>query len=156
MALARGTYDHSEYAMVLTGQPADVAEDPSLDLRPCTAEDFGRVSELIEEGFGHPARPGNNPQFTHVVTKGRDIIGTIRLIPTDEPAYIGGFVIAAELRGKGYGRDVLRRSVLLLRGQGAERIGLDVLTDNEHALGLYTSLGFQPVVTEDYYRLQTG
>jgi ribosomal protein S18 acetylase RimI-like enzyme len=25
--------------------------------------------------------------------------------------------------------------------------------DNDHALGLYTSVGFTPVITEDYYAL---
>jgi ribosomal protein S18 acetylase RimI-like enzyme len=155
-ALARGSYDHSEYAMVLEDDPADAPEDPSIGLRPCTHEDFDRVSDLIEQGFGHPARPGNNPEFTYLVTKDSEIIGTIRLIPTDFPAYIGGFVITAEHRGRGYGRDVLRRSVLILREQGADRVRLDVLTDNERALGLYTSLGFQLVMTEDYYKLPTG
>jgi ribosomal protein S18 acetylase RimI-like enzyme len=40
-----------------------------------------------------------------------------------------------------------------LRADGARRIGLEVEVDNEHALGLYTSLGFERVSTEDYFRL---
>jgi ribosomal protein S18 acetylase RimI-like enzyme len=161
LALARGTYEHSEYAMLLEAEPTATAADPSIDLRPSKPEKFDRVSALIEEGFGHPASPGNNPDFTYVITKredgaGAEIIGTIRLIPSDKPAYIGGFVVTAAHRGKGYGRDVLGRAVHVLRSQGADRVGLDVLTDNEGALGLYTSLGFRPISTEDYYRLQIG
>ena len=36
---------------------------------------------------------------------------------------------------------------------GAASVHLEVATDNDHALNLYTSLGFQPVITEDYYAL---
>jgi ribosomal protein S18 acetylase RimI-like enzyme len=33
------------------------------------------------------------------------------------------------------------------------RVGLEVAVENERALGLYTSIGFRPVTTEDYYAL---
>jgi ribosomal protein S18 acetylase RimI-like enzyme len=141
---------------VLDSEPPDVAEFPLLELRPSRPEDLDRVSDLIEEGFGHPARPGSDPAFTYVVTLQGAVIGTVRLISAEDPAYVAGFVISATHRGRGYGRDVLRRSVLTLRAQGADRVGLDVLTDNEAALALYTSLGFEPVAIEDYYRLPTG
>jgi len=40
------------------------------------------------------------------------------------------------------------------RGQSLRRtVHLEVATDNDRALNLYTSLGFQPVITEDYYAL---
>jgi len=57
--------------------------------------------------------------------------------------------------GRGIGRDVLRRVCQLLRGEGARHVGLEVAVDNERALGLYTSVGFTPVTTEDYYALPT-
>ncbi|HEY3736810.1 MAG TPA: GNAT family N-acetyltransferase [Jatrophihabitans sp.] len=160
LALARGVFDHSEHALSLTGGPGGAAPHPELELRPCIAGEFDRISELVEEGFGHPARPSNNPEFTHVVVKDGAIIGTIRLIPEGAHGpgvgYVGGFAITAEHRGKGYGRDILRRSVLDLRARGAESVGLEVATDNDNAVGLYASLGFRPVTTEDYYRLPTG
>jgi ribosomal protein S18 acetylase RimI-like enzyme len=39
------------------------------------------------------------------------------------------------------------------RADGATAIDLEVATDNDRALNLYTSLGFRPVTTEDYYAL---
>jgi len=39
------------------------------------------------------------------------------------------------------------------RADGATTVHLEVATDNDRALNLYTSLGFQPVITEDYYAL---
>jgi ribosomal protein S18 acetylase RimI-like enzyme len=40
-----------------------------------------------------------------------------------------------------------------LRDEGVRRVGLEVAVENDHALGLYTSLGFIQVTTEDYYAL---
>ncbi len=60
---------------------------------------------------------------------------------------------APSLRGRGLGRDVLRRTCSRLRAAGATAVGLEVAVDNESALGLYTSLGFRPVSTEDYWAL---
>jgi ribosomal protein S18 acetylase RimI-like enzyme len=34
-----------------------------------------------------------------------------------------------------------------------QHIGLEVAVENDHALGLYTSAGFTPVTTENYYAL---
>ena len=64
-----------------------------------------------------------------------------------------GFVIDPAHQGRGIGRDVLRRACVELRARGASRVALEVAVENERALGLYTSIGFQPVLTEDYYRL---
>lgn len=157
LALARGSFDHAEHALQIDGEPVGAHEFPELQMRAHWSEEFERVSELIEEGFGHPARKSNNPGYTKVIRLGDDIIGTIRLIPEETNgggvAYIGGFVITAAHRGKGYGRDILRRSVLELRDGGTTPVGLDVLTDNDNALHLYTSVGFRPVATEDYYAI---
>jgi ribosomal protein S18 acetylase RimI-like enzyme len=40
-----------------------------------------------------------------------------------------------------------------LRGEGARHIKLEVEVENDRALHLYTSIGFEPVTTEDYYAL---
>jgi ribosomal protein S18 acetylase RimI-like enzyme len=62
-------------------------------------------------------------------------------------------VIEASLRGRGIGRAGLRHACEQLRAAGAQRIGLEVDVENDHALGLYTAVGFTPVITEDYYAL---
>jgi ribosomal protein S18 acetylase RimI-like enzyme len=56
-------------------------------------------------------------------------------------------------QGRGIGRDVLRRVCRELRDEGIQRIGLEVAVENDHALRLYTSLGFTQITTEDYYGL---
>jgi ribosomal protein S18 acetylase RimI-like enzyme len=62
-------------------------------------------------------------------------------------------VIEPSLRGRGIGRAALRQACEQLRAEGAPRIGLEVDVENDHALGLYTSVGFKPVITEDYFAL---
>jgi ribosomal protein S18 acetylase RimI-like enzyme len=51
---------------------------------------------------------------------------------------------------------VLRRVCRNFREGGATQVGLEVAVENDRALGLYTSLGFRPVITEDYYALPTA
>jgi ribosomal protein S18 acetylase RimI-like enzyme len=91
---------------------------------------------------------------TLVVELAGSPVGTLRLTrDRDEAAGIYGFAIDPVWQGCGIGRDVLRRVCHRLRDERARRIGLEVAADNDHALGLYTSLGFVPVTTEDYYAL---
>jgi ribosomal protein S18 acetylase RimI-like enzyme len=40
-----------------------------------------------------------------------------------------------------------------LRADGTRRISLDVNVANDRALGIYTSIGFTPVTTEDHFAL---
>jgi len=37
-----------------------------------------------------------------------------------------------------------------------DKVELEVEVANDHALGLYTSIGFEQVTTEDYYELPTA
>jgi ribosomal protein S18 acetylase RimI-like enzyme len=48
---------------------------------------------------------------------------------------------------------VLHRMCRIALADGATAVDLEVATDNDRALNLYTSLGFRPVITEDYYAL---
>jgi ribosomal protein S18 acetylase RimI-like enzyme len=81
------------------------------------------------------------------------VIGTARVHREDHRAGVYGFVIHPDLQGRGIGRDVLHRMCRTARDAGATVVHLEVATDNDRALNLYTSLGFQPVITEDYYAL---
>lgn len=168
-----GTADHSEHALELQGAPADGPTLPSISLRPALPVDADRISRLLRDGFGHDdatiadrlAREDDHvavvlgDETTGDEVTGEQVIGYLRLEFDDadrEAVATGsvyGFVIDAAHRGRGIGRDVLRRCCLELIGRGAERVALEVATDNEHALALYTSLGFTHLTTEDYFRL---
>jgi len=72
-------------------------------------------------------------------------IGTISLyrFRSDRRACeFGRFIIGREHRGCGYGRRALALAMGLAQSLGVERISCEVLSSNEPALRLYSSLGF--------------
>ncbi len=149
---------HSEYALVLSGEPAGGPADPDTVLSAAAPDDEPAIRRLPRSGFAQT--PGAGPILTagdaaqHLVVRRDDVvIGYLRLTLARGVGGIYGFVIAPGLRGRGIGRDVLRRACRLLLDQGATSVGLEVAVDNDHALGLYTSTGFTPISTEDYFIL---
>jgi ribosomal protein S18 acetylase RimI-like enzyme len=164
LALGRGAVlDHSEHALQLTGEPVDGPADPRITLRPMNPDDEPTVSALLKFGFGwEPSQPVNEAGAERA---GRDLadtvivdldgapVGSLRVNRQNDTAGVYGFVVHPDHQGHGIGRDVLRRVCARARAQGAARVHLEVDVANDHALGLYTSLGFVPVATEDYYAL---
>jgi ribosomal protein S18 acetylase RimI-like enzyme len=156
-ALARrrgGTLDHSEHALQLSGEPTEVPADPRVTIRAATAADQPAMRELLRLGFGWepPETVGHDPNSLVVERDGQPI-GTVRLIREEGRAGVYGFVIHPDQQGRGIGRDVLHRLCRKAFADGATAVDLEVATDNDRALNLYTSLGFRPVMTEDYYAL---
>jgi ribosomal protein S18 acetylase RimI-like enzyme len=88
-----------------------------------------------------------------VVDVDRSAVGTLSLRQEGGDAGIYGFVIDPSWQGRGLGGVALWRACELLRADGARRIGLEVAVDNDRALALYTSVGFMPVTTEDYFAI---
>lgn len=157
LALARrrgGVLDHSEHALQLLGEPDAVPADPRVALRAATPADQPAIRELLRLGFGWepPEAAGQDPN-TLIVERDGLPIGTVRLIPEGDRAGVYGFVIHPDHQGRGIGHDVLHRVCRTARLNGATVVHLEVATDNDRALNLYTSLGFRPVITEDYYTL---
>jgi ribosomal protein S18 acetylase RimI-like enzyme len=158
-----GRLDHSEHALVLTGTPAEGATDPAVTIRPAAVTDADDVARLLHAGFGrapHDIRaqlaaqhPSAAREPTMLVERDGRAVGTARLTLDDAAGGVYGFTVDPAAQGRGIGRAALRAFCRLLHDQGAERIGLEVEVDNERALGLYTSVGFAPVTTEDYFAL---
>lgn len=154
-----GVLEHSEHALILSGAPTDGPRDPALSLRVASATDVPFLARVLEAGFGWPA-PDDLParldspgQRTLVIERHDSAVGTLRVNRDGGEARIHGFVVDPPWQGRGIGRDALRRACEELRAEGASRIGLEVAVDNDRALGLYTSIGFEPVTTEDYFAL---
>jgi ribosomal protein S18 acetylase RimI-like enzyme len=159
LALSRGAdLDHSEHALVLTGAPADGATDPAIAVRPATTADAPEIMRLLAAGFGEPAHdiPDSDIPGWLVVEGQGNRVGALAVTSHEDTGFVHGFVIDPPRQGQGIGRDVLRRVCRDLRERGATRVALEVAVENDRALGLYTSLGFEPVTTEDYYSLRTG
>jgi len=158
-----GVLDHSEHALVLTAEPVDGPEDPAVTLRPATRADVPDLSRVLTAAFGSP--PGDHlDQLSSESTQTLVVellddpippepvtVGVVRLARDGPSGGVYGFAVDPGWQGRGIGRDVLRRVCRQLRSAGARQVGLEVAVENEHALGLYTSLGFTRVTTEDYH-----
>jgi ribosomal protein S18 acetylase RimI-like enzyme len=157
LALRRGgRLDHSEHHLVLSGEPTRGPHKPEISLRAATTGDLPLVVSLLEQGFGWsgPDDLGDRVERTALIELRGAVVGTLFLERGDEQeARIFGFVVEPSLQGRGIGRAALRQACEQLRANGARRISLDVDVANDRALGLYTSIGFTPVTTEDYFAL---
>ena len=161
-ALKRGAFlEHSEHALVLRTAPADGPSDPHTSLRRATVADATEVAARLAAAFGGAPpdmaeRLASTTERTLLVERDGQAIGTVRLTRDLDSGGIYGFAIDPAWQGRGIGSDVLRRICRLLLDEGARQVGLEVAVDNDRALGLYTSMGFTEVTTEDYYALPTA
>ena len=78
-------------------------------------------------------------------------IGQIGVITEENEVYIRAVGIVPEWRGRGYGRQLLATTILMLLQEGHTQFSLDVATNNGNALSLYQSCGFHAVNVYDYY-----
>jgi ribosomal protein S18 acetylase RimI-like enzyme len=157
----RAAFDHSEHALVLHGEPADGPSDPRLRMRIAEHRDVAAIMALMSSAFGYAPpdaaeRLAEEGVTSFVFEHDGQVVGTLRAILEDGAAGVYGFAVDPHWRGRGIGRDALRRACLDLRDRGAHKVGLEVAVENDRALRLYTSLGFEPVITEDYWAIAAG
>lgn len=158
-ALGHGmSFDHSEHALTLRARPAVAAARPELAIRPAAAGDVDTLSRLYLDGFDDahidPDWLTGGRSRTLIVERAGHPIGTITITRDGRRGAIYGFVVAASERGRGIGREVLRRVCLDQFDAGADHVDLEVAVENESALGLYTSVGFERTANDDYYALR--
>jgi len=79
------------------------------------------------------------------------IIGKVHLQVSSGIGGIYGLGVLPEYRGKGYGRAVLLKAIEKLKAVKAEQIMLQVAAENEKALSLYKSCGFEETSVMDYF-----
>jgi RimJ/RimL family protein N-acetyltransferase len=106
-----------------------------------------RLRTLLDEG---------NALF--VLVDGARIVGTMNVRRT-RVAGVGslGMAIVAEQRGKGHGRAMLDAAIEHARGERMHKLELEVWPDNERAIALYESCGFQTEgIRRDHYRRRDG
>ncbi|MEZ0166982.1 GNAT family N-acetyltransferase [Kineococcus sp. LSe6-4] len=148
--------EHSEHALRLDTAPAPGGEDPRTRLRPATSDDLSVLADLLTAAFGQAPvhlEAGFADGGTLVVEHDGAVVGTLRRQRDGRSAGIYGFAVAPGFQGRGIGRDVLRRVSRRSFTEGATSVRLEVAVENDRALGLYTSVGFSRVQTEDYYDL---
>jgi ribosomal protein S18 acetylase RimI-like enzyme len=156
-ATARGAaLEHSEHFLALGATPTADPVDPRVSMRAANSADLDAVVRILAAGFGHASPDmasveGDPSERTVVIERDGSVVGTLRLARDGETAGVYGFAVDPPFQGQGIGRDVLTRVCRQLRSEGASRVTLEVAVDNDRALDLYLSVGFERQATEDYY-----
>lgn len=139
----------------------DLIEDDTVTVRTAVSEEDDAAEIQLEiSGFGMNEKQAQEMQAMirkHssdkrliIEAEGR-IAGKMRVSELNEEAWIYGFAIFPELRGKGIGRRALAQ-VVKMEQQKDLPIFLEVEAKNAHALGLYESCGFKIYHSQDYYK----
>ncbi|GED70811.1 GNAT family N-acetyltransferase [Brevibacillus reuszeri] len=156
------TYQFSEYKLDYSTQASvtPVATDERLLLRPATNADFDTLVEIGVSGFGDSAelmtalvtRNLSESSFqTYLALYEARPVGMITVSEEDAALFISGFCVKKGLQGKGLGRKILSQTVEILNQREHTGISLEVAVDNQNALSLYQSTGFEVVSVYDYY-----
>lgn len=168
-AESRGArYDGSEHRMVQLKAPPRRSRAHAVVVRPARDEEACFVKDCLVEAFKMPRESFELESTeallddTLVVELDSELVGTLRVDrrPTreaggaPESAGIYGFAVLPSRQGKGIGRQVLLDVTESLRAEGVERITLEVAVENDSALHLYESCGFERVATEDYWLVE--
>jgi len=150
----------SEYSMSVQVEDVPIHASGEVTLIDAGPEDVEELSRMLaisfpESGWGAPEdllekmlEPDKRYYLAQI--SGRTI-GHIGVTIGDHATYIGGVGILPEWRRMGYGRQMLAATIARQIEAGATRFELDVATENESALNIYTSCGFQQCNVYDYY-----
>ena len=140
---------------------SDTTNNPDLKYRLASESDLEPVYQLYMDEASNPYLtydPMDRQSFEkifiglvptgtlYVVEMAGKVIGSYRLIPKlDRQAhtiYLGGFVVAGSMKGRGIGSKILRHIAQVAEKEGKTRIELTVDTENKPAISLYQKIGF--------------
>ncbi len=139
-----------------------------LNFRPATNADCESVRELV---FGILAEYGLTPDregidqdlddieanytnrggiFEVIEDPAGKLMGTVGLFPIDENRIeLRKMYFRPEIRGRGLGKETLKRMADFARGNGYEQLILETASVLKEAIGLYNKFGFR-VMTEKH------
>lgn len=156
-----GNYEFSEYRMKqinkTTSQKIDsinLKKAGKLDGKEIARQDaifFNSLEEI--ESFPEEEEKNLN-DITYMIELKEEIIGKIKVEYNDNSAFIFGFGILPDFRGKGYGKAALKEVLRLINEKDISDVELDVECKNNTALNLYKSCGFKEKSIMDYYKLE--
>jgi len=111
--------------------------------------------DFDDSGILLPEEEEKRGMTIYIAEKEDRVIGKINLEVSDSgTGGIYGLGVLPEFRGKGYGRAILIYGVEKLKDANSTEVMLQVAAENERALNLYQSCGFQKTSVMDYYELK--
>jgi len=164
LAAAGAEYAMSEQKMRLDAPVAAPPSDDGLAVHLAAGEDISALAEILADDSDMDAadlRPAiaygmqSGARRYYIGRMKGEAVGSLNVQVIDGDAYIYGFVVRPTDRGRGYGRQILARTVAAIVAERPQPVFLEVETNNAVALALYQSLGFTTTHVYDYYRMKT-
>jgi ribosomal protein S18 acetylase RimI-like enzyme len=153
-----GEYDFSEYRMKVINKTTLDSISP-VRLRKAEKQDGKQIARQNAIFFDHSEEyewsseeDEDLSKNTYMVELDEAIIGKIAISYDDDSAFISGFGILPDFRGKGYGKASLKEALRLIDEKGTHNIELDVESKNSNALNLYKACGFKEQSVMSYYK----
>lgn len=153
-----GKYDFSEYRMKRVSSVIPERIN-SISLRKAEKDDIKEIAKQNSIYFNDPDEGIEASEIkevlhesTHMVELDGNIIGKINIEYGEESAFICGFGILPDFRGKGYGKAALKEALYLISEKDICTVELDVECKNSTALNLYKDCGFEEKSIMNYYK----
>jgi ribosomal protein S18 acetylase RimI-like enzyme len=128
-------------------------EDASM-LAHITAVSFNTNENEINWYAAHVMDTSDRRYYVATLGDTETYIGKIDVSLGEHETIIYGFGVLPEYRGRGYGRQILARTIQDVLATGQQHIVLEVATENKNALSLYQSCGFRETGRYDYYSVE--
>jgi ribosomal protein S18 acetylase RimI-like enzyme len=151
-------YDSSEYRMKRNNSSI-FEESCPISLRLAEKEDRKEIARQntiffndLPESEDAPTTEDAPNVATYMVERSNNVIGKIMVEYSDSSAFIFGFGILPDYRGKGFGKAALKETLRILHNQNFMLVELDVVCTNSNALNLYKACGFEEVSIMNYYQ----
>lgn len=116
------------------------------------ATSLGRAEDRVRERVLQDLQKPTHRFF--IATLQGQPVGSLGVATPGQYPYIVAFGVLPDFRGRGYGRQMLEEVVSILLAEGTQRILIEVETENEHALSLYRSCGFEKITSFGYYLME--
>ena len=125
-------------------------------------DDIGAILELERTGFASEEQWSPNAWTEELVAPDRyvlarldregRVVGVATFSCVGEMADLNRVIVHPDARGQGIGASLVRAGLEWANAVGGRRMLLEVSPDNEAAVALYRSLGFESISTrQDYY-----
>lgn len=152
----KAEYDFSEYRMKKLNEIA-LKSANSISLRKVGKLDEKEIARQNAIFFGHSEEfecllEEDEKLNTYMVELKGMVIGKIKVDYNDNSAFICGFGILPDFRGKGYGKATLIEALRLINERNIHDVELDVECKNNTALNLYKACGFKEQSVMNYYK----
>jgi ribosomal protein S18 acetylase RimI-like enzyme len=156
-------YSHNEYRLDLVTLNPPEHYTPGLVIAPAQRSEALDVAVITAEAFGMNAQQivrsiegkiATRPNAYYLARLNGQPIGALSVTISGLEAGIYGVGIISQLRGKGYGRELIAKTILDIQAQSPYSIYIEVEPENTRARRLYEYLGFQFTTEYHYSRLE--